>query len=135
MINSNRITFIPDSVYDLINLEDLICRNNEIHELSELINKLVNLTEFDCYSNKITVIPESIGYLNNLHSINICNNLITSLPPTIINLRNINIFDKDRDIPLTPEQERYFRWINSNKKDAFDEYCDVTLVKCALKCS
>ncbi len=45
------------------------------------------------------------------------------------------MFDKDRDIPLTPEQARYFRWIYFGKKYEFNEYCDASLVKCAYKTS
>jgi hypothetical protein len=41
-------------------------------------------------------------------------------------------FDKGK-VPLTPVQQRYIKWINSDKKTPFDEYHDDNFVKYAGK--
>ena len=37
----------------------------------------------------------------------------------------------DNSSILTLQQQRYFDWIRSEKSYPFDEYVDMTLVKCA----
>jgi hypothetical protein len=58
---------------------------------------------------------------------------IKTLPPSIINLRNIVDITKINN--LTPQQRRYYNWIDLGKVDEFNEYHEDFLIKSALKCS
>ena len=109
-----------------------------------LFSNLINLTHLFCDNNKLTLLPSSLGNLINLKELNCSHNQIKELPnkvnrlsgcklwrpETIINLKNIDKICKDTII-LTPQQERYFNWINSKKSYNFDEHVDIVLVKCA----
>ena len=55
------------------------------------------------------------------------------LPSSIINLRNM--IHITGSINMTPQQKRYYDWIQSNKEYEFNEYHEDILIKSALKCS
>ena len=126
----NQLTCLPESIGDLINLKELDFSYNKLTLLPESIENLINLKYLDCSNNKLTLLPESIGNLINLKIAYLSYNKIIKLPETIINLRNIENFGKN-ELTLTPQQERYFKWIESDKSYPFDEHVDMTLVKCA----
>ncbi len=152
----NNLTELPDIISSMTNLQELYCNKNKLTELPDFICQLTNLTHLSCSYNELTFLPRSIGNLNNLECLScfnnnliklpdsICNltNLkelvffntnINTLPDSIINLRNIIIID---DIEYkTPQQQRYYNWIESGKADEFNEYYDEFLIKSVLKCS
>jgi internalin A len=130
----NKLTFLPESIDNLTNLINLYCFNNNLLSLPDSIGNLINLQYLDCSNNNLTSLPPSIGNLSLLKVLHF-DISITELPHSIINLRNIIMISSYSRMNLTPEQERYFNWIKSNKLTVFDEYCDMTLVKCAYKCS
>ena len=103
-----------------------------------MIGNLTELVELYCHCNQLTELPDSIGQLINLEELTCFGNKLSCLPSIIINLRNIT-FDQypmiNNSVVLTPQQQRYFDWINSGKVTNFDEYYDDNLVKFAGKLS
>ena len=126
----NRLSSLPDSLENLINLKELYCTHNQLTLIPNSIGNLINLKVLFCSNNQIKELPESIGNLINLKTLYCHNNQIKELPETIINLKKFGIFKKD-ELTLTPQQKRYFKWIESNKSYPFDEHVDMVLVKCA----
>ena len=95
-----------------------------------LFSNLFNLKRLICNDNYLILLPDSIDNLINLKKIYCFSNQIKELPETINNLRNIDIFDKDK-LTLSPQQEKYFNWIKSDKSYEFNDNDDMMLVKCA----
>src|SRR5437868_3226847 len=62
----HQIKEIPESIGQLVNLQQLWLSYNKIKEIPESIGQLVNLQELWLYNNKIKKIQESIGQLVNL---------------------------------------------------------------------
>ena len=119
-----------DEIIDYDKIIKLDCNYNQLTLLPDSIGNLTNLKELNCSENELTLLPESIGDLINLKVLYCNDNQLTKLPDTIINLKNINFFRRDEFI-LTPQQEKYFNWIKSNKSYPFDDNVDTMLVKCA----
>src|SRR5258708_17121874 len=54
---------IPESVYELVNLETLDLDNNQISTIPENLSRLANLWILDLDNNQISTIPESLSQL------------------------------------------------------------------------
>ncbi|MBD2189681.1 leucine-rich repeat domain-containing protein [Pseudanabaena mucicola] len=85
----NQITAIPDAILNLASLTTLDLSWNEIKAIPEAITQLVNLTTLDLSINKITAIPDSIANLVNLTELHLDNNKITTIPDSFANLVNL----------------------------------------------
>jgi internalin A len=129
----NELTSLPPSIGSLTNLTWLSCFYNELTSLPDSIGNLTNLTKLYCYDNELTSLPDSIGNLINLIIFDYSFNNLTSLPPSIINLRNITEISNFNN--FTPQQQRYYNWIKSSKKNDFNEHYEDFLIKSALKLS
>jgi internalin A len=145
-----RLTQIPDEVFGLENLEELILRNNTLTSIPESISTLQNLTKLDLSYNKLTVLPESISRLQHLTylwliknkftavpqvikqlkklvSLNLASNQISSLPEWLFQLQDLaslNLFNNA--ISIIPEaisklQKLTFLGIRNNKLSAVPE--------------
>ncbi|WP_434683920.1 COR domain-containing protein [Pseudanabaena minima] len=89
----NQITAIPDAIAKLANLTTLYLYNNQITAIPDAITKLANLTTLDISSNQITEIPDAITQLANLTTLDISNNQITEIPDAIAKLANLTTLD------------------------------------------
>ncbi len=67
----------------------LYLANNDLTFLPDAIFKLKNLELLDLDSNNIKNIPEKINKLENLRDLYIAMNIDTSLPQTLISLKNL----------------------------------------------
>ncbi|MCA6519320.1 MAG: leucine-rich repeat domain-containing protein, partial [Pseudanabaena sp. M110S1SP2A07QC] len=103
-IEFNLITQIPDEIANLANLTTLKFHFNQITTIPDVIAKLSNLTSLNLSSNKITVIPDAIAKLSNLTSLNLSDNQITAIPDAIANLANLTTLSlNSNQITVIPE--------------------------------
>jgi internalin A len=89
----NRLTVIPQEIFQLTNLKELHIAYNQITAIPDAIAKLANLTELYLSKNQITAIPDAIAQLSNLTSLNLSNNQITAIPDAIANLANLTVLN------------------------------------------
>ena len=90
MLNNNRISELPESLGNLTNLTRLDLRKNQISSLPESIGNLINLTDLILEFNQLSSVPESIGNLTNLTDLDLSDNKILSLPESLGNLTNLD---------------------------------------------
>ncbi|PZV15467.1 MAG: GTP-binding protein [Pseudanabaena sp.] len=100
----NRLTAIPQEIFQLTNLKELHIEYNQITAIPEAIAQLANLTELDLNGNQIMAILEAIANLANLTSLNLDSNQITAIPDAIANLANLTKLDLcDNKIKAIPD--------------------------------
>ena len=81
-----RISSLPESIGNLVNLTHLYLPGNQLTGLPESIGNLVNLTHLYLSANQLTSLPKSMGNLANLVHLSLGKNQIISLPESIGNL-------------------------------------------------
>ena len=91
--HSVSLTVLPESIGNIINLQELFCYNCRIKYLPESICNLTNLKSLDCEKNELTYLPESIGNLTNLMRLNCEYNKIHFLPDSICNLTKLQFLN------------------------------------------
>ena len=87
--DSQKLTQIPEEVFELTHLKILNLRNNQLTTLPDFISSLSNLTELDLRENRLTDLPESIGNLSELTWLYLSRNQLTTLPESITKLSNL----------------------------------------------
>ena len=85
----NRLTAIPQEIFQLTNLKELHLSNNQITAIPDAIANLANLTTLSLWENQITAIPDAIANLANLTTLVLSGNQITAIPEAIANLANL----------------------------------------------
>ncbi|MDP1723206.1 MAG: leucine-rich repeat domain-containing protein [Alphaproteobacteria bacterium] len=88
-IISTYLTSFPETMGDLINLEELKFTDSQITFLPETIGSLTKLKELNLYKNKLTSLPEAFGNLTKLVKLDLSQNKLTSLPEIICNLTEL----------------------------------------------
>lgn len=106
------LTSLPDELWELTHLGELILSRNQLTSLPPEIGKLANLTkidlsylgltslpdklwklthlkELDLSWNKLTSLPVEISQLTSLTQLNLHSNRLTSLPTEIVQLQNL----------------------------------------------
>jgi len=74
------ISYIPDSIDCLSNLDYLSLRGNSLESLPDSIGNLTSLTYIYLDKNNLTLIPDSIQHLINLEVLNVSDNPLRYLP-------------------------------------------------------
>ena len=73
----NQLSFLPDSIGKLVNLEILYLGDNQLSSLPDSIGKLTNLKRLDLSGNQLTSLPDSIDKLNKLEELYLNGNKIS----------------------------------------------------------
>ena len=85
-----RLNSIPDGIDNLVNLEELILRNNDMKTIPEEIGNLISLKKLDVSSSALEELPESLANLTNLLELDISGNrYLKELPLEIGSLSNL----------------------------------------------
>lgn len=80
-----QIKRIPQEVFSLNYLKDLIIRNQQIEMIPEGINNLSFLKTLDLIGNNLKELPKSLNQLKNLEYLDIEGNYIKHIPEVILN--------------------------------------------------
>ncbi|MEM9274674.1 MAG: COR domain-containing protein [Cyanobacteria bacterium P01_F01_bin.143] len=88
--DGDKLTKIPQEVFELKHLKILKLGYNKISHLPESIGNLTNLNELSLNVNQLTSLPESIGNLTSLNGLYLHVNQLTSLPESIDKLTSLN---------------------------------------------
>jgi Leucine-rich repeat (LRR) protein/GTPase SAR1 family protein len=100
----NRLTAIPQEIFQLTNLKELHISYNQITAIPDEIAQLANLTTLDLSSNQITAIPDEIAQLANLTTLDLSSNQITAIPDEIAQLANLSqLYLSDNQITQIPD--------------------------------
>jgi Leucine-rich repeat (LRR) protein len=92
-LTANVLKFLPDSIGNLINLEELYIFNNLITKLPDSIGFLKSLKILYTNDNRLEALPESIGKLSKLESLMIFSNRLTILPDSFGSLSALKKLD------------------------------------------
>ncbi|XP_038112765.1 leucine-rich repeat-containing protein 28 [Culex quinquefasciatus] len=76
----NLITYVPEEISLLINLESLDVSQNVVEALPKSVGKLQRLIRLKLSENKLTGLPKEIGQLQNLEILELSKNRLTELP-------------------------------------------------------
>ena len=115
MVNNNQLTALPESIGQLIQLQELWVYNNQLIALPDSIGQLTRLQELWVFHNLIRTLPGTIGNLISLRRLAICNNSsLSELPITLgnvpglthIDLEGTNIPSEIRDTILRQCQQQ-----------------------------
>ena len=122
--DDQKLTQIPDTVFELTHLQKLDLSDNQLTEIPKSISNLSNLTKLGLDDNQLMKIPESIGNLSNLTRLNLNYNQLTKIPESINNLSNLMRLNLN-DNQLT----KVFRWLATNKLriDAQDRFTNNSI--------
>ncbi|MBW4617999.1 MAG: leucine-rich repeat domain-containing protein [Cyanosarcina radialis HA8281-LM2] len=101
-LEGNKLTTLPESIGDLVNLKVLNLYRNRFVTLPESIGNLTDLTELRPCKGKpgkgnLVRLPDSIGNLTNLRNLDLARNQLTELPDSIGNLVNLTHLDLDKN--------------------------------------
>lgn len=82
-LSGNFLSYLPDFIGDLVNLEELIIRDNGIRELPKSLTKLKKLKGLYASYNLIKEFPKIINEIPSLIDIELNNNEIISIPSNL----------------------------------------------------
>ena len=92
-LSSNQLKNLPDSISNLSKLTTLDLINNQLKNLPDSISNLSKLTTLDVSSNQLENLPDSISNLSNLIALDVSSNQLANLPDSISNLSNLTILN------------------------------------------
>jgi Leucine-rich repeat (LRR) protein len=96
------LDMIPNEVFNLNHLDELIIIDNLVEEISPKIVQLENLTRICFFYNEIKYLPSEIGALQNLTHLDLSCNRIESLPVEILRLDKLEYLDlRFNNLPIT----------------------------------
>jgi len=120
---------IPDSLFQLGNLQIISLYGNEIPEIPDDIRKLQNLRKLELTDNQITEIPKAVTELTNLQKLLLGSNLIKSIPDELENLKKLydlslgnNQLEKFPSVLKNLQNLQYLDLDNNKIYDVLPEY-------------
>ncbi|KAI4497551.1 hypothetical protein M0802_007321 [Mischocyttarus mexicanus] len=97
----NYLTWLPDEICDLHNLQNLIIHDNLLVSLPDSIGQLVSLKTLKVSNNSLTSLPSSMIHLNNLQFLDLYNNELFKETNGNINMTNLQGIDLEQNYFLT----------------------------------
>jgi len=91
----NNISELPDTIGDMLELQDFWIYNNNITTIPATIGKCKILKRFWLDNNKVTALPESIGDCPELEQLYCSCNEIRSLPASLVNCTKLDMLAID----------------------------------------
>ena len=88
-LERNQLTFLPKNIEELKRLQYLNLKDNRLSSLPETFGQLTNLEYLDLRYNQLTSLPETFGQLSNLQRLELWGNKLTFLPKDIGELTNL----------------------------------------------
>ncbi|MHB9147078.1 MAG: hypothetical protein ACYC2U_01280 [Candidatus Amoebophilus sp.] len=85
---ANQFRLFPPVIANLTNLQRLDLSYNKLNNIPTSIKKLINLKALFLQGNSIESIPNSIGELTEIKELNLSNNCLKGIPDTLFNLYN-----------------------------------------------
>ncbi|KXN80834.1 Adenylate cyclase, partial [Leucoagaricus sp. SymC.cos] len=80
-LQHNSLSYIPDTLGELVQLQELHCFDNRLIKLPSTIGKLVNLSILDAHNNNLREVPTTIWDCAALRFLNLSSNFVTTFPP------------------------------------------------------
>jgi GTPase SAR1 family protein len=103
-LGSNALNTLPDSIAQLVNLRRLDLSNNSMQVLPEVITDLRNVQILDLSFNEFSDLPNSIARLTQLRMLDISFNSISLFPAIITQLKNLRSLDvRGNQLSTIPE--------------------------------
>jgi Leucine-rich repeat (LRR) protein len=91
LLDHNRISEVPDSLFHLPKLERLSLSHNQLTRLPRGVAHLQQLKYIDISKNKIRSISSAIAGCRMLEELRCCDNMITKLPVDLAKLEKLRI--------------------------------------------
>lgn len=88
----NRLTYLPESITNMPQLEELDLSNNQLRSLPDHFI-IPTLTTLNLSNNHLDYIPKSTAQCSHLRSLNVSKNHLTSLPSALMSLEQLELFD------------------------------------------
>ncbi len=92
-LNNNHLNTLPPSIGQLSNLRDLVINGNDLDSLPPSLSRLTALEFLELSHNELEKLPDSFGQLNSLRKLNARHNRIDTLPSSIGNLNSLTELD------------------------------------------
>ena len=90
--DEDKLTEIPEEVFELKHLKILKLSNHRISHLSESLGNFTILKKLHLNGNQLTNLPEFLGNLTSLNELYLNGNQLKTLPESIGNLASLNKF-------------------------------------------
>ncbi|MEZ6049072.1 MAG: hypothetical protein R3C11_26560 [Planctomycetaceae bacterium] len=87
------LRYLPAGICRLINLRDLVLEGNPLEELPERIGLLKNVRELNLTNSRLKALPGSIGQMTGLEKLRIEWSRLTCLPQSIGELQNLVLLE------------------------------------------
>jgi Leucine-rich repeat (LRR) protein len=98
------LTELPDELFELTHLDELIIMDNLLESIPLELTKLRSLTRLCLFYNEISAIPPEIGDLTNLTHLDVSCNKLETLPNEIKKLKNLVHLDlRFNNLPIPKE--------------------------------
>jgi len=122
ILSDNKLTYLPEGVCGLKNLNKLSLYKNNLRKLPESFGELANLRELRVWQNNLTQLPESFCELKNLRMLYLCRNNLTSLPENFGELKNLEILalgnNKLTELPESFGELRMLKKLNISRNNS-----------------
>jgi internalin A len=92
-LSSLNLTSLPDTMRELVQLQELNLVNNQLTELPEWLIEFDKLHSLNFYNNELTILPEYIKIIKQLRYLYLGNNQIYPLPEWLGELEQLRTLD------------------------------------------
>src|SRR5260370_4797665 len=101
LLDNNRLTSLPESMCQLLNLQWLSLGDNLFNAFPPSIGNLPQLHELWLNGNRISQLPQTVAELANLQRIKLERNRLKTLPPSVATMRRLKVIYLEGN-PLNP---------------------------------